>query len=620
MKTLYSLVLAALLCPMLVMAQIDPVHTSELPGAGKGVYIHSATDIPIFRTPTSYTALHPESFETLWTIDRQEMAKLEGIDESQQVDDYYEVPLSTIIYLGNHLVDAIGGKVIVNGDEDGVRGVEKFNLFPKQEMVLIKLAVKGGYRLYAINPFTNDLLWKTDIADASGLSQTMSGSSNPYAENARGIQPFISEHGSIVYTHDKDMMLIDPATGDLKWKEKLEPGYVMFSLKGKRIAVVERRSGLGTLASFNDKLGKKLVVIDAETGENSWKKEIKLDGNVKFLKRYKDGFIVVHDEGFNVYDFNSEKGDGLWKKDFSAKEITDVEEVDGNFMVYYKDRRILMDPATGKDVWKKAEKLEREHEEYKPGNTRKIGKYEIRYSYGNIYLRDTQSGSSASYVAHAYTIDEEKGTVVTVEFPEEATFSVGPKNYRITVIDLKSFQTAYGSISLNRGFSYVESVENGYFVAGPIGYVLFKVADKKIEVVKEEKYPEPGAFGRTMAGIGIAGVTSATQLATTGNYIVGNETDMASYERKMDASNNTADIAWGASQKKGTKRADKDYAYFFSKNEEGNLALFQIRKSDGEEAAHYMFDDKTPTYELDYSNGYLYYMNGTTLKIYKLKY
>ena len=47
--------------------------------------------------------------------------------------------------------------------------------------------------------------------------------------------------------------------------------------------------------------------------------------------------------------------------------------------------------------------------------------------------------------------------------------------------------------------------------------------------------------------------------------------------------------------------------------------FFFFDKNEGKEKAHYLFDDKTPVCEIDYVSGQMYFMNGKTLKIFKLK-
>ena len=622
----FSILLMAFLLPMISTAQTEPIKEIELKGKGKAVFMHTRTGIPIFQTLTHYVAMNPNTFEKMWEVKRQEAAKMDEVSAAEdRMDDYFELPTTTLAYLGNSFIDVIDGTVLVDGFKDELRSMINFNLFPEMDLMLVKVTAKGSYRVYAFNPIEKKLLWKADIDEASGLTQVTSSG------GAFGIKPFISEHGDIVYTHKKDMMLIDPKTGKVAWSEKLEPGEVMFSNDGKRIAVVEERSGLGAMMSvmtlsFEKKLGKKLVVIDAATGENSWKKEIKMDGNVKFLKRYKNGFVVVHDEGFNIYDFNSAKGEGLWKKDFGAKNISDVVFLDdGNFMVYYKNKRMLMDPETGKELWKKAEKLEREIPVYGGGDEDMLtDKIKMTDSGRNLTFYHKTKKKYRSFAGEFYIVDQERNQLVALAESNPEATKIGAITFNVSVLDLESFDVARGSISINKGIVNLEAVESGYFVSGPVGFVLFKVQGGNVETITKEKYPEPGAFGRTMANIGIGtayvyGATAAGNRAAEDYIIGGDEQAMQRYEDRMETATESANAASTFVEGPETRRDDREFAYFFSKSDNGNLALFQIRKADGSEAASYKFNDKTPVYEVDYRNERLYYLAGNTLKIYELK-
>ena len=74
-----------------------------------------------------------------------------------------------------------------------------------------------------------------------------------------------------------------------------------------------------------------------------------MDGNVQFVMPYEDGYIVVHDEGFNIFDYSPGKqAEGRWKKDYGEKNIKDIVVQEDGLMVYFKNRRMLVDLLPGK--------------------------------------------------------------------------------------------------------------------------------------------------------------------------------------------------------------------------------------------------------------------------------
>ncbi|MEO6133420.1 MAG: PQQ-binding-like beta-propeller repeat protein [Saprospiraceae bacterium] len=626
MRILNLSIILLFLLQINIKAQLKPVHETELSSACDAVFVHSLTGIPVFKTKTSYIGMNPETFEKMWEIKRLGVASLSETTTHEGFDDYFELPATTITYLGNSFVDVVTGNVIVDGEKDGIKRINSFHLFPAQDLLVVKVVADGVFRLYGFNPIRKTFLWKTDIDKLATVSMSGITDSNPVYNSTHGLKPYIASIGDIVYIHKKDMMLIDPVSGALKWTQSLEPGIVLFSKSSKLIAIAERRGGLGGLMDMSDgdKFGKRLIVVDAATGEEAWKKEIKLDGNILFMQPYKDGFIVAHEEGFNIYDFNSAKGEPEWKKDFSAKEISDIVEEGDKIMVYYKNRRMLMDPVTGDEVWKKPEKLAKETPVFNGGQTVQIGDVKITDSGYNLRFVKTEGKKYEIIPAQHYVLDEATNTVFAVD-ERITTTSTGQKNsiYTVYAVNLNSLDIISRTLDLRSQLSGIDVVKGGFFIYGPKEYYLCKLKDGKLETVKYDYFPNPGSFGRGLLGFATAAGTLAgwgSGLVGAGqSMMVGSQEDYNKYVRRMDISEDAGNAAFFF-QKRGTMaQIDKEYAFFFSKDEGKNLALFQIRKQDAAQIARYQFDDKTPIYEIDYVNGNLYYMNGKSLKIFRLK-
>ena len=608
-------------------AQLQPVHTTEFKDACEQVYIHTGTGIPIFKTATGYVAIHPVNYKQMWEVKRQSGASISESTSSESFSDYYELPASNIVYVGNSLVDVLTGKVIVDGAKDEVRRIAAFHLFPAKNLLAVKMVAKGVYRLYGIDPVKNELRWKSDIDQTAALSLTGVMDNDPMSATMRGLKPYIAATGDIVYVHQKDMMLIDPDDGKVKWTQPLEPGAVLFSKNGKLIAIAERRTGLGSVMDMSggSKYGKKLVVVDAATGENAWKKEIKLDGNIVFMQPYHDGFIVAHEEGFNIYDFNSPKGEPQWKKDFAAKEISDVVEDGSNIMVYYKDRRMLMNPVTGEDVWKKPEKLEEEIPVFTGGESNAVGKVNITQSGQLIRVTNSATKGYKLIAGEVYATNQDASALLATFDDRYNSNSplIGQRSVKATLLDLNTMATTKVGFNFDKVVSGIHPVKDGWFIYTPNEFVLLRQQSGKLTVVKDKIYPIPGAFGRglTNALVGTAVTASALTSVYGINraYVVGSASDYQSYSKQLDATNIMADVYTQNRVRSTAPTIDKDYAFFFSKDKNDKLVLFQVKKENGEETATYEFDDKTPIYELDYVNGHIYYMNGKSMKVFQLK-
>lgn len=604
-----------------VSAQLGPIHEQELNSTCEEIFLHSRTGIPLFKTQKSYVAVHPETFQKIWEINRQNIASLSEATSSESYSDYVELPATNIVYVGNSFVDIFTGKVLVDGAADGVKKIASYNLFPSKDILVVKTICKGAYRLYGFNAVKNTFLWKADIDEIGSLSLATLGDSDPMTATMNGLKPYINAVGDIVYVHEKYMMLIDHSSGKLKWSQPLEPGAILFSKSGDLIAVAEKRTGLGAaFVSSAPKFSKKLTVVDARTGEDAWKKEIKLDGNILFIQPYKDGFIVAHEEGFNIYDFNSPKAEPQWKKDFAAKEISDVVEEGNEIMVYYKDRRMLMDPVTGDEVWKKPEKLEEEVPVFTGGHTTTMGDYKVTFSGADVRIRNTKSKGSRYFPSNIIALDEAMSAVVGIQITRA---NLPPQTYyRFYYADLKLMKVNSSMIDLKNGLLGIHVSPKGYFVYGPQSYVFVKIEAGKPVVAFEQKYPDPAALERGLANLVMSAATISYFAGVGGAsaaYIVGDGAAFASYQTRLAASEMAGNAAYDLKPRRAMARIDENNAFFFSRNDDGNLALFQVDKNDGEEKAHYKFDDKTPVYEIDYVTGQMYYVNGKTVKIFKLK-
>ena len=550
-------------------------------------------------------------------------------DASEEMPDYFELPSSLLAYVGTSVINVVTGKVVIDGEGEQIRGLSSFYLFPELELLTIKLFTKGGYKIYGINPLKSELKWSAQLDEASGLGQTLAEANSSMDQLKQTIQPFISANGNLVMKHRKTLVSLDPNNGKLNWTVKADAGQLLFSQGNKYIVYAENRGGIGaamgmaTSLSTEVKLSKKVNVIDASSGKSVWKKEAKMDGQVRFMKQYDGGFMVIHDEGMNIFDFNVPKGEGRWKKDLNQKGIYDVVLEEGGLMVYFKRKRQLFDPIDGKEMWKKAEKLDYDVEPYSISE-KAIDENDdkISITQADTYIRvtDQTNKRSARLNADFFLDDAASKKVVAVGIANRESTTIGAPQYTVSILDLNSFKVANEFVSQKRGFYAIDKVASGYFIYGDRGFQLLTDNDGKIEILKKEHFPMPGSFtkGLTRLGIGVAGTALVTK--STANFVVKRDVgSYDSYQRKMNTIDDLGAAGINYYVPEEVSNIDNKYAYFFARDEGKELTLFQIEKNSGTEKARYVFDDKSPIYSVDYLNGKLYYMNGTTLKIYDLE-
>lgn len=610
--------------------QISPTATLDLESNASQIYIHSTTGIPIFQTDVGYVAVHPTKQEILWKTDRTGLATFTEIlgDESDELKDYFELPASLLAYVGSSIVNVVSGKIVVDGVKEEVRGLSAFTLFPELDLLTVKLYVKGGYKIYGIDPFESELKWSTLLDESSGLGQALAESESSSDVYKRTVKPFVSANGNLIFSHRKLLASVNPKEGKLNWTVKADAGQVLFSKDNKYLAYAENGGGLMPSIDLSDptgqsvKLGKKVNVIDAASGKDVWKKEVKMDGNVRFMKPYDGGFLVVHDNGVNIYDFNSEKGEPRWKKGINQNGVYDVLPEEGGLMVYFKRKRQLFSPEDGKEMWKKAEKLDYDVEQYsisEQASEETTSNYAI--SIADTYIRVTNktNNRSARLNSDFFLEDVEANKVIAVGIANREGTTIGAPQYTVNILDLNNFTIIDDIISQKQGLHTIDKVASGYFVFGDRGFQLLTDKNGSIEVLKEEHFPLPGAFTNELTRIGI-GISGAAMMAsTTSNYVVKSGPDgFQNYQNKMNTIDELGASGINYFIPEEISSVDNNFAYFFSRDDDKKLALIQIEKNTGEEKARYLFDDKSPVYSVDYLNGKLYYINDTTLKIFEL--
>ena len=130
----------------------------------------------------------------------------------------------------------------------------------------------------------------------------------------------------------------------------------------------------------------------------------------------------------------------------------------------------------------------------------------------------------------------------------------------------------------------------------------------------------PGSFTKGLARYSIGMTGTAAQLKTTSDALVMKSSgDYNAYSNRMNAINDVGTSGINYFSPEEMSSVDRDYAYFFARDKDRELTLFQIEKNTGKEKARYLFDDKSPVYKVNYVNNKLYYTNGATLKIYELE-
>lgn len=630
MKTRIFAVLAALFIFSALQSQDAPVAELSLQGGARSINIHEFTGIPIVKTDEAYTAINPISHEKLWTMDRKQGAgTLESV--GSEVADYADILSTAFAYVNGSIVNVLTGDVLVDGAADEIKGFSTFYIVPDAELVLVELQAKGAIRLYGLDPFAMEKKWGMQLREQSGLGQAV-GSLESDGPGPYVIPPLLTAAGNLLYHNDKFLASIDLSNGNLQWNNKLNPGYIFQNDDATKLLVAEKRGGLGGAmtnagGAAPTKFSKTLYLLDAETGESLWSKgDTKMDGNIQFVMPYDGGYIVVHDEGFNIYDYTPGKqAEGRWKKDYGVKDIKKIVPQTDGLMVYFKNRRMLVDPATGDDVWKKDEKLEREPSAFVMGRQRattQVGDNRF-YIFGDaMYV--AINGNLDAYPFDAYHYDEESKVLVITDFDEEneATAKIGPWTHTAWAFDLQNGTKKRTTYGIRKPVQGVDKVENGYFFYNDRGYALLNFDGSSWEKVKWEFYPDPSRGERFLKGVvsytALAAAQTRNGINGLGAAVTNDESSFERYEARQSALEDAEGVVGEMVKHRRIGRVEEEFAYFFARNDDKDLVLFKVDKDNGEEVKQYPFADTKPVYEVDSASRQLYYAVDDQLKIFAL--
>ncbi|MEM6878934.1 MAG: PQQ-binding-like beta-propeller repeat protein, partial [Bacteroidota bacterium] len=540
--------LVGIIAPAAYAQVSEPIAETPLEGNAKKIFLHTSTGIPILQTNSEYLGMNPSDGSILWRTDRNSGAAFsESIDSESETKDFNEIAGTPYVFASGNLIRVTDGSLIIDGTANELKKLRTYYFMPDSDLMLLEIGAKGAIFLYAVDPFVGENKWGVQLREQSGLGQLLNEDNAGQAQNE--IQPQVTSQGNLVYPNDKYLAMIDVSTGELKWNEKFNAGYIFTNSDGSRMVIAEKRGGLGgALASGGlgnaRKFGKEVYLIDTETGESIWRKKQKMDGNVLYVAPYEDGFMIVHDEGMNIFDYNDSSGDGRWRKDYKENGTVNVEILDEGLMVYTRNKRMLVNPETGEDVWRRPERLEKEPRGFLWGLSNPYETFELAgftvTDYGRSISLDNGGVRSYSYDHNGYIVEDNR--IVLIDYIEPEGNRIGAPPYDIYALELSNgeLDQSRERFTLRKGATGFDATTDGYFVYNDRGYVLFDYdGSSGFDERKKEWYPDPTAALRLLGDV--ASTTAGAAYATTqygrmvGRYQQGDFVESSqNFSRRMD--------------------------------------------------------------------------------------
>lgn len=449
---------------------VDSIILSGLP---LEVMVEDVTNTPIIAQQYSFVGLDQVSGDSLWSVPRN---ALFGIgqklsEDGAGTDDIVDIPKVPFVFIRGVVVDVRDGNKLITEEEEAklFRGSTIID-----DLCLIEVAVKGGTRLYGLGAKDGSRRFAIDLKEKGSLSLTGN------AAGDGGRKPMILDKDNIIYFDNKNMYRINIAKGEMLWSYEGKVKTVVPVDGGNKLALLFRPGGMLSLADYD----KDFQLLDANTGAPAYKKPLKMDGNLRQVMDYDGGLAIIHSDGMNIYDFGAEKG--RWKKGFKQNGIKEFKVEDGGLMVYFKNKRMLIDPASGDEKMKKAEKLDRPAwTGYEPKAVFTFAGKEVKV-WGSNQIEIDGKKMNFSKIA----MDEASGLIAMMTVREQGT-SLKKGVYNYTIVTYNAKTGAEGGI--DQGFNITSGVKHLSIVGNRIYAIGWN--GRYVQTFNlEESLPEAGGL------------------------------------------------------------------------------------------------------------------------------
>ncbi len=615
---------AVFLCFFLILglsdsasAQRDADWSLDFEGNERNIFFHQSTGIPIVMTDKQYLGIDRESKKVLWTVDRSGIQKFEKLLETES--DYSEIPFSELAFVNHNLIEVTTGKKILDKEKDEIKSLTDYYLYADQRLLMVKGVSKNGKFLMALNMKNNEVLWNTVTGKAGmGASLGMGGSVTS-GSSSYGFEPTIFDDKYLVYKDGNETSMLDFKTGELKWTNKVKTEFADIHYGKNLLIIAEEGGSLFGGAIYGDKV----YAFDLETGVSPWKKELKVDKNIRLIELWEDKLMIAHSDGFNLFDYDTKES--IWKKDYQENRIKSVKTEGADYEIGYKANRVmLVDGSTGKKKWKKEKKLNFETEdEVDFSNEADVGGTQV-YPNGEFAMIEYPDGKFRQVYARIYTVD----------FKNQKLVYISNSGFGIGIVDLsKKDSDTDVSLSLKNKYAYsqIEIHDDGYFVFGEQDFSF---------VTPEGEVKEKGSYKKLGDGKGLLRSFNSLASVAAGAAFVAGTMEMSvgvvgsafygtpQYDKMARNGEDMAEIGVFAGDVLGdvyierinSFKDDDTFAYFFTKKKENKeFTLIKVRKSSGEITDELLFHGKAPVYQADIISSDLYYVEEGTLYVFETK-
>jgi outer membrane protein assembly factor BamB len=425
-----------------------------------------------------------------------------------------------------------------------------------------KLYIPTAKQLLCYNIKTGAKIWESKKDDITWITTDTSGQNIYTFEVTNGGDTKINKVGN---------------DGRVLWKDdqKVKGAVSRFEILPQGLVVVSDVTPKGE-SVFAANAESKIMLFDANTGNDLWDKAPKTKGYVQHFYVMEDGILYgIQSGGINKISFD---GTPLFKKPLKTGENIHIMALTPKGVIYITDEDAnIIDLKTGESIWDKPIKFKRAQE---VTSTYDEARKRYLISTGSEIIAIAENSGDVSELA-SYKFEEK-------EAPTD--FSIRKEGLLLT--------SSQNMMMLN-----------------------FDGSEKFHEYYKS---PSRSTFGKIMGGI--TAVASTTLMVASAAKARANTNSLGQYNREGREANRAADMfagISGASFEYMSKRfkassATKDAQFILTKLNDG-VGLIVVNKDSGKSEKEIVLKDKKPEYIVDDFGGVLYYRaNGSTIQAFDL--
>jgi outer membrane protein assembly factor BamB len=620
--------------------------TTELPGAANTIFFHSLTGVPIIKGDDYYAGIDVLTHAVKWKINRSKTQALSAKLGQDDELDFFEVANSAYVVVNHTMVDSRDGKIILDREVDAYKKIVEYELIPSLDAILVRTEADGFVRLHLIDGKSGNKKWSSNVlkASGSGLSKMM-GAARP--ENAppppvvvpTGTTVVLQENQWIIFQYKGEVAMLKVADGSVSWTSDLEPARIFFSDDQKTAYFVEHSKGglIAQALSAGKRMGNEITALDVASGVAKWKNPLEAEENIKWYSLEGSKLLIVHAKGCNF--FSVDDGKPIWKNDFEARNIKDIQDnADGHLVIYGYNKTMQID-ANGKKLWKKPQSLPSEFEEddIDEDSDFAIYKYEkgALFLYADHFYFSPKKGSGLK--RYKLNINPES----KLEYDEKRKTMLVYNKDDIWLLNPDKYPKGYIAKDTKTNVSEIQFVEirnDSYYFAGLEDFVIAKPEGDVVERHYKEPFDKKAFMTNALstglalggAAMAVSGTTKTMKGAAEMTQGVVTNDENTTTRGGKNANKGVNQMVAGNTMleaaslippgRRSAFSQTQDFAYFFTKDKKsGDKVLVQVNKDNGTEVDKFIFNDARPVYKVDEVENRVIYADKKMLMVFEPK-